>query len=122
MTSIEPHNSTLNDMTPNYYIQTYRLSSQESEDFQEMAARTDEKKQIEPLRKFANRWMTELRQKCDNEAACRAVMFRYVLDISFDAGLPEDERLVAVAWAHLLTDSIQEIVEHADAAAHRRCK
>ncbi len=105
------------DMTPKYYIQTYRLSPEESDDFQDIAKKSDDKKQIEALKTFANRWMTELREKCDSETACRAVMFRYVLDIAFESGIPDGERLVGVAWAHLLTDKIQQMVESMDFAS-----
>ena len=42
-------------------------------------------------------------------------MFRYVLDIAYEAGMPDAERMVGVSWAHFLTDKIQQMVEEEDA-------
>ena len=80
-----------------------------------MADKAAEPGQIEALRTYAERWTKELRFRCPSEAACRAVMFRYVLDIAYEAGMPDAERMVGVSWAHFLADKIQQMVEVDDA-------
>jgi hypothetical protein len=56
----------------------------------------------------------EIRGKCRTEVECRAIMFRYIMDTTILPNAPAEDRIVLAAWAHRITDQIQEIVINLD--------
>lgn len=55
------------------------------------------------------------RRMCETEVECRAIMFRYIMDTTIVPAAPAGDRIVLAAWAHRITDQIQEIVHRLDA-------
>jgi len=98
-------------MTHNFYIKVFRLTEAEAETFLALAGAQEDPEFKAALKTYANRWIMEIRGNCESEATCRAIMFRYIMDTTIEAGAPEKDRMVTVAWAQMLTDRIQEIVE-----------
>ncbi len=106
-------------MTANYYIKTYELSMQDTECFRIMIVNETQPTSEEYVSALAQRWIHEIRPLCSDEVECRAVMFRKLMDTSLTGRRPPGTTpMLAVAWAHAVTDAIQQSVCRLDFSAN----
>lgn len=109
-------------MTTNYYIKTYQLSKQDAEVFLYMIEDKNQPIADDLIANLARRWIREIRPRCSDEVECRAVMFRTLMEKSdVENRPPGTTPMLAVAWAHMITDSIHQAVEAYPSEVSKRC-
>jgi hypothetical protein len=101
-------------MTENYYIKVFRLSKAEAENFRAMLQTESDPEYHSALQTYAHRWIMEIRGMCQTEVECRAIMFRFAMDTMKTEEKSPDDRIILAAYAHRLTDRIQEVVNAID--------
>ncbi len=98
-------------MTSSYYIKIYHLSGTEGADIIESIGDTDTLSKSEVMITFAERWIREIRTQCEDEAQCRAVMYRTMLESVSEIPIPpECSPLLPYAYAHVMTDAVHQAV------------
>ena len=100
-------------MNINYYVTTYQLTEAESAALRDMVG--NEQDRSDTVDYFVSAWINDIRKRCGNEIQCRAVVFREIMTIGFETRKIHPCRAVlAVAWAHCMTDYVQEAVSRRD--------
>lgn len=98
-------------MTANYYINTYCLSKPYTEAFRVPIQDENHPISEEVITTFTERWHSEISPRCNDEVECRAVMFRTLLEtVCKIKRPPKTTPMLAVAWAHMITDAIHQAV------------
>lgn len=67
-------------MTAKYYIQIYRLSTPDGGDLIESIGDSETLSETDLMSTYAERWIHEIRPQSQDEAQCRAVMYRTILE------------------------------------------